>query len=364
MIDRLPWPPRLRTVAGWADIGRGGLGALLGLAITGVVARAVIGGGPWTSPLLIAPIGASAVLVFAVPASPLAQPRSAVCGNVLSALVGIACVRLFPDPLVAAPLAVAVAIMLMSLTGCLHPPGGAVALICGLGGPEVTRAGWMFALSPVGLDTLLLVGVGMAYHRLSSRSYPHRAPVASSPHGTADVPPGARAGFTAGDLDAALARYGELLDVSRDDLDALFRQVELQAHQRLHAQILCGDIMSADVVTVDPQQSCDSALRYMRERDLRTAPVVDADRRVLGLVRRAELQANRDRKVETVIDPFVHRVRPTTPIQALLPLLSSGAVHEAVVVDADRTLRGIVTQTDLLAVLYRAHVVEAMAADR
>jgi CBS domain-containing membrane protein len=60
----------------------------------------------------------------------------------------------------------------------------------------------------------------------------------------------------------------------------------------------------------------------------------------------------------------VHRVRRTTPIQALLPLLSSGAVHEAVVVDADRTLLGIITQTDLLAVLYRAHVVEAMAANR
>ncbi|WP_426031088.1 HPP family protein [Caulobacter sp. DWP3-1-3b2] len=365
MIDRLPWAPRLRTASGWLEIGRGGLGALLGLAVTGVLARAMIGGGPLTSPLLVAPIGASAVLVFAVPASPLAQPRSVICGNVLSAVVGIACAHLFPDPMIAAPLAVSLAIMAMALTGCLHPPGGAVALICGLGGSEVTRLGYHFALSPVGLDSLLLVGAGVVFHRVTRRSYPHRAPVlAASPHGTADAPPSTRAGFTSGDLDAALARYGELLDVSRDDLDALFRQVELQAHQRLHAQILCGDIMSADVITVDPQQSCDSALRYMRDHDLRTAPVIDGDRKVLGLVRRAELQANRDHKVEAVIDPFVHRVRESTPIQALLPLLSSGQVHEAVVVDADRVLKGIVTQTDLLAVLYRAHVVEAMAANR
>lgn len=365
MIERLPWPPRLRTVAGWLEIGRGGLGALLGLAATGVLARALVGGAPLTSPLLIAPIGASAVLVFAVPASPLAQPRAVICGNALSALVGITCVHLFPDPMIAAPLAVSLAIVAMALTGCLHPPGGAVALICGLGGPEVTRLGYHFALSPVGVDSLALVGAGLVFHRLTGRSYPHRAPVAAaSPHRTGDAPPSLRAGFTSGDLDAALARYGELLDVSRDDLDALFRQVELQAHQRLHAQILCGDIMSADVITVDPQQSCDSALRYMRAHDLRTAPVIDTDRKVLGLVRRAELQANRDRTVEAVIDPFVHRVRESTPIQALLPLLSSGAVHEAVVVDADRVLKGIVTQTDLLAVLYRAHVVEAMAAQK
>lgn len=343
-------------------MGRGGLGALLGLLVAGIVARAIMGGAPLTSPLLVAPIGASAVLVFAVPASPLAQPHSVVFGNILSALVGIACAHLVHAPMIAGPLAVGLAIMAMSLAGCLHPPGGAVALICALAGADASKGGWMFALSPVGLDSLLLVAAGLAFHRMTGRSYPHRAPTAAvSPHGTADVPPGGRAGFTAGDLDAALAQYGELLDVSRDDLDALFRQVELQAHQRLHAQILCGDIMSVDVITVDAQQTCESALLYMQEHDLRTAPVIDADRKVLGLVRRAELQANRRRKVEAVIDPFVHRVRETTPIQALLPLLSSGAVHEAVVVDADRTLKGIVTQTDLLAVLYRAHVVEAMA---
>jgi CBS domain-containing membrane protein len=33
--------------------------------------------------------------------------------------------------------------------------------------------------------------------------------------------------------------------------------------------------------------------------------------------------------VETVLDPFVHKVRPNTPIEALLPLPSSGAAHEA-----------------------------------
>lgn len=336
---------------------------MLGLLAAGVVARAIMGGAPLTSPLLIAPIGASAVLVFAVPASPLAQPHSVVFGNVLSALIGIGCLHLVHDPLISAPLAVSLAIMGMSLTGCLHPPGGAVALICGLAGPEVTRLGWMFAVSPVGIDSVLLVAAGLVFHRVTGRSYPHRAPAAAvSPHKTADVPPGARAGFTAGDLDAALAHYGELLDVSREDLDALFRQVELQAHQRLHAQIRCGDIMSTDVLALDARQTCESALLYMQEHALRTAPVIDADRRVLGLARRAELQANRRRPVEAALDPFVHQVREATPIQALLPLLSSGAVHEAVVVDADRVLKGVVTQTDLLAVLYRAHVVEAMAA--
>jgi len=50
----------------------------------------------------VAPLGASSVLVFAVPASPLAQPWSVVGGNCVSALVGIAAAMAIPN----APLAV------------------------------------------------------------------------------------------------------------------------------------------------------------------------------------------------------------------------------------------------------------------
>jgi CBS domain-containing membrane protein len=83
---------------------------------------------------------------------------------------------------------------------------------------------------------------------------------------------------------------------------------------------------------------------------------------VIGMVRRAELLANRRREVVAALDPFVHRVMETTPIAALLPILSSGHTQEAMVVDAERRLVGVITQTDLLAVLYRAHIVEAAAA--
>jgi CBS domain-containing membrane protein len=360
MIPRLSAVLRGAAPSRPADAARAALGALIGVLTTGVLGRLLIGGAPWSHPLLAAPIGASAVLVFAVPASPLAQPRAVIGGNLVSALVGISCALLIPQPLLAAPLAVGLAIATMMLLGCLHPPGGAVALIAVIGGEAVAKAGYGFAFSPVALDSLLLVIVGMGFNRLTGRSYPHRTPAAVSPHGTNDPTPANRVGFTSADLDQALARYGELLDVSREDLDALFRQVELQAHQRLHAQIRCGDIMSKDIISVSPEQTADSALAVLRLHDLRTAPVVDAQGRVVGMARRAELQANRAQPVSRVIDPLVHKVREATPIAALLPILSSGAAHEAMVVDADSVLLGVITQTDLIAVLYRAHVVEAV----
>jgi CBS domain-containing membrane protein len=347
------------------EAGRAALGALVGLAVTAVAGRLLIGGShPFAAPLLAAPVGASAVLLFALPASPLAQPRAVIGGNLLSAAIGVTAAALIPWPLLAATVAVATAIGAMALLRCLHPPGGAMALIAVIGGPAVTGLGYHFVLAPVGVCSLLLVGAAAAFNRLTGHSYPHRVAALVSPHATADPVPAARAGFTTADLDAALAHYGELLDVNREDLDALFRQVELQAHQRLHAQIRCGDIMSKDVIAIHLDQSAESALHYLQQHDLRTAPVIDEKGRVVGMVRRAELMAGRKRGVATVLDPFAHKVRQSTPIQALLPLLSSGQVHEAMVVAEDQTLLGIITQTDLLAVLYRAHVVEALAADR
>ena len=127
---------------------------------------------------------------------------------------------------------------------------------------------------------------------------------------------------------------------------------------------LFADYSDPDVIRVDASQSASSALAYMQAHDLRTAPVVDDEGRVVGMVRRAELLAARDRPVGSVLDPFVHKVMPSTAIEALLPILSSGAAHEAMVVDENRVLVGIITQTDLLAVLYRAHVVEAVVDGR
>lgn len=351
---RNPIPP--------ADLVKSGLGILVGLPVVGAFAALVAEGRLGGAPLLIAPIGASAVLAFAVPASPLAQPRSILGGNLVSAAIGVTCALLLHGhPALAAATAVACAVVAMGILGCLHPPGGAIALGAAL---AAGSGGYAHNLVPVAACSGLLIVAATIHGRVVGRPYPHRVPHAPNVHGAADAPPLQRVGFTPEDIDNALAHYGEILDVDPEDLDALFREVELQAHRRIHAHILCGEVMSRDVLRVQHDQSAESALAWMRDHDLRTAPVVDAENRVVGMVRRAELQAGRRGLVAAVIDPFVHRVRPGTAIEALLPILSSGRAHEALVVDENRVLLGIITQTDLLGVLYRAHIVEAVALQR
>ncbi|MFV0623050.1 HPP family protein [Sphingomonas sp. ac-8] len=199
------------------------LGAVFGIALTGAISVWFLGD-MGALPLLVAPMGAAAVLVFAVPASPLAQPWSVVGGNIVSALVGVTAARFVPVPHLAAGVAVGGAILAMSLLRCLHPPGGAAALTAVVGGPAVLAAGYGFALVPVGLNAVLLMLAGVAFHRLSGHSYPHRpgpavpAPAESVPHPE--------------DLDRALADLGETFDVSREDLDLLFQRMEHYAEER------------------------------------------------------------------------------------------------------------------------------------
>ena len=87
------WPERMRSA----------LGALIGIAFTGGSMHLLLGPNA-NIPLLVAPMGASAVLLFGVPASPLAQPWSIIGGNLVSATVGVAAALLISDPVAAAAL--------------------------------------------------------------------------------------------------------------------------------------------------------------------------------------------------------------------------------------------------------------------
>lgn len=184
-------------------------------------------------PMIVAPMGASAVLIFAVPASPLAQPWPVIGGNVISALVGITVARLVPDLALAAGVAVGAAILIMSLLRCLHPPGGAAALTAVIGGQAVTDAGYAFALAPVGINALLLALAGWLFHRLSGHSYPHRADSLPKKADRVLEP-------HPDDLDRALADLGETFDISREDLSLLVSRVSHHSIVRSGQQTRAG----------------------------------------------------------------------------------------------------------------------------
>lgn len=127
---------------------------------------------------LIGSFGASSVLVYGLIGSPLAQPRNLVGGHVVSALVGVTVNLIFPNTLwIAAPLAVALSIVMMQMTLTLHPPGGATALIAVIGSEKVKALGYMYVISPVLTGSLILLLAALVFNNITStRKYPSDRP--------------------------------------------------------------------------------------------------------------------------------------------------------------------------------------------
>jgi CBS domain-containing membrane protein len=322
------------------------LGAAVGIFLIGLIAAVVHGDGeavPW----LVAPIGASAVLLFVVPSSPMAQPWPIIGGNSLSALVGFAVGRELGHGAIACGLGVSLAIVVMSLTRSLHPPGGAAALTGVIGGSLVDSAGWWFPLAPVALDAVLLVAVGLLFHRLSGQPYPHRQTLESM---TRDPLPGPRAGVRDEDLDAVLAGIGETFDIEREDLLLLLGQLELQVQARQHPDPTCGEIMSRDVISVRGDGDPAVARQHLLDTGVRLLPVLDDSGRPVGGVGLRELSRPGDTVADLMAPPLT--VGPSQPAIVLTAPLTDGHRHAAMVIDpGSKKLLGLVTQADLLAAL-------------
>lgn len=360
------------TPIGPAERIRAAAGALVGILATGLVSHAAIGDGS-TLPAMIAPMGASAVLLFAAPASPLAQPWSILGGNLVAALVGVTAARFVPDPFVACGVAIGVAITLMLALKCLHPPSGAVALTAVLGGPAIHDLGYAFVVWPVLANSALLLGAALAYNNLTGRSYPHVAQTAAN---APERPRSLAEELASSDIDAALANFGQILDVERGDLEAILRDAQLSAYSRRSGRTTCAEIMTRDVIAIAPHAPLREALALLRRHHIKAIPVTDESRKVLGIVTqtdlldkaawshdgprldfrtRLRLTFSRARAphgaVEDIMTTHVRTVRPETPIAEVVMRMSQAGVHHLPAVDEENRLVGIVAQTDLIAAL-------------
>ncbi len=152
---------RLRLLP-WRSALVSGLGGFATVAVLAALANAS------HLALLIPPFGASSVLLFALPSSPLAQPRNVIGGHLVAAFAGMIAVSAFGPALLAIAAGVGLAIAAMILTGTLHPPAGANPIVVGLLMP-----GWSFLIVPVLFGTVFLVAIAICWHRLFTRTaYP------------------------------------------------------------------------------------------------------------------------------------------------------------------------------------------------
>lgn len=367
-----PAAPRVPVI----EACRAGIGALLALGLTGLLVFSPAMDLE-TGLYLVAPFGATSVLLFAVPNSPLAQPWSVVVGNTVAALVAVAVCMVIDDALLRIGLSVGLAITATMLCRALHPPAGAVAMTAALAPEAIDHLGFWFALAPIGTGSAALVAFAALYARLTGRRYPFRQFDDPSRHRTRDRDPAERLGLSQEALGDILARYSQSFNVGVEDLARLIGAAEREAVAQSSGPLTAGDVMSRDLITVGLRTGLAEVASLFKRHGFTSLPVVGDDAKFLGVIFQMHLIAqatddalrlkrgylpalrrllDRGRSSGTSAGDIMNvagpRAMTTTPIGALLHMMADGRTDAVPVLEYGAII-GIVTRTDLIAALAR-----------
>ena len=192
-----------------------GVGGFLAIFMIFQISYMVLGSDAY---LIVASMGAATVLLFAVPHGPLSQPWPLFGGNLISACIGVAAAQLIPDLFVAAAVAVGGAITVMYFMKCIHPPGGATALSAVVGGEAVHSLGYMYVITPVLLNVVVIFLVAVGFNWLFKwRRYPAKLVKKSEAESSSKPSVSHEA------IEHALRQIDSFIDVSEEDLNEIYR---------------------------------------------------------------------------------------------------------------------------------------------
>lgn len=348
-----------------------GLGGILAILITSWMTHIFIG--PVAAPYLLAAMGASTVLLLGAPHSPFSQPWSFVGGHLVSAAIGITCAMYLNNIYLSAGLAVGLSIIAMYYLRCIHPPGGATALLTVIGDQKIHAMGYHFILMPVLANVVILLSVALLINRLLlKRQYPLNLTLTGNESSLETVLPAIKLSFNKEDLNAAVKEMNGYIDVAGEDLEKIYSLAVIHSHQRRLGELRLKDIMTREVVTIKPGQSLEEIWKLLRRHRIRGAPVIDEAKNLLGIVSIADFLKVADwRMCNTVMarlklffsnkSSYTVEQIMTTPVlvghenmlltEAFL-IFSEKGINHLPLVDENGGLVGILTRLDLLSALY------------
>ena len=332
-------------------------------------------------PMIIASLGASAVILFFIPNSPLAQPWPFVGGQLSSALIGVACALNIHEVASASAVAVGGSVLIMVLLRCLHPPGAATSLAPVLAGDSVMSLGYQFVLHPVAINVGFMLLLSLFINRLlMKRSYPSPLPTKASVQSPSSTitRPEYKIGISEQDMTQALKEMDVFVDMTPADLARILTRTEMNTFKRIRGNICTADIMHRDVSTVEFGTEVEEAWTMMYQQNLKALPVIDRAGYVIGIItwhdffkfldlnayadfqdkfrqfirRTADVHARKPEAVGQIMTSSVITIPDSAHIVELIPLMSLQGHRQIPIVNADNRLVGMVYKADLISAIY------------
>jgi CBS domain-containing membrane protein len=331
-------------------------------------------------PIIVASMGASAVILFILPSSPLAQPWPLIGGQLVSAVIGVACARMVTDTVLASTCAVGGSILAMLLLRCLHPPGAATALTPVIASDPGLME-YSFVLLPVGVNVAVMLLVAIVLNRwVLGYGYPTATylPDPKQRKNKPNIQASPRTGISEQDVELALENVDRFIDVSTGDLSKLFTDAQRQSFKRNRGNVICADIMAREIVAVEYGTEVEDAWKMMCDNKVKALPVIDRSHRVIGIItwhdffkfidgdapgsfaekfrafirRTPDVTAKKPESVGHIMVSPVSVISESSHIVELIPLMVDQGYRQIPVVNKEKRLVGMVHQANLIAALY------------
>lgn len=325
------------------------------------------------APYIVASMGASTVLLVAIPSSPMNRTWPLLGSHLISAFIGVSCVLYLSNLLYAIPIAVAGSLLSMHYLRCLHPPGGATAMLTVLAGPEVIQLGYQFVLTPVLLNVLVLLVTVRGIHLLLQAGQQREHYISPLKLNRIPQPITLKPHFDKIDLQTALKQLDTFIDVEDDELMRLYSMANHHHHQRHLGDLRCSDLMLPSPVAAEFGTSLEEAWHWLGKYQLTALPVINRAKHVIGIITLDDFiehaqklpQATLEQQIEALIKatPELTSEKPevvgqimaypviTAPESArvaeLLPILDKQKIHHLPIINDNAKLVGVLSRNQI-----------------
>jgi len=346
------------------------LGAIVGIALVVWVSQFFVD--DTGLPFIVASMGAAAVLLYAAPHSPLTQPWAFVGGHLISATVGVTCAQWVPDLFLASGLAVGLAIFAMHQLNCLHPPGGAAALVAVVGGEQIHDLGYLYVLVPVALNVFILALAVTGTRALIAR-HQQKSSFIFYNDKQKDTNAANSTPFSTDDLNSALHEMHAYIDVSIEDLNQIYAHANLFAHKRELGSMTCHDMMQTNIASVEFGDYLDTTWALMQRHGLKGIPVTNRVQRIIGIItvtdfqkeaekysgetvekrlrqimkRTGALSSNKPEVVGQLMTSPAITLSEATPVTEALSVFAENKISHIPIINDEQRLAGILLRSDI-----------------
>jgi len=172
--------------------------------------------------------------------------------------------------------------------------------------------------------------------------------------------------ITEEDLTEALKEMHTYMDITTGDLKKIYGLALKHARKKLLSP-KASDVMTADVISISQGSSLDEAINLLTEHHISGMPVVDQDKKVIGVLTEDDIIAaftgkrrnglldlfsRKKEKIPSIVKDVMTSpaitVPPTTPAYEIAELFTRKKINRVPVVDEQNTLLGIVARADIV----------------